>query len=420
MKKAPLSVIDRRTWKFIPSSFDHIAGFGTLLSQVAGFHRAVPSATLDKDSVVSPYKHIYYTCFSAKVNGFFGLFQNILSILFHRVYSLTIDFFAPFLYHTDIRSKGVFYIMKELRRRFDRFCLKNRNKGIPNLMMVIGIGNVITYILSVIDPSHVVYSLLCFSPTKVLHGQVWRLFSYIFTYLLDASSWGVLLAAVSLYCCYQFGKILENYWGTLRFNLYYLVGLLMTDLAALLMGYPATASALNLSLFLAVATIAPDLRVYLMFILPLKLKYLAWVYLGVTAWNVVQMLLSYSLLRFYWLMPLVPLANYFLFFGKSCMNVLPGGNRVGARKFQFKRKSGGNSGNPNWASKYRSASGRRPGSGNHGEFKKVVDAPAYRHKCTVCGRTDVSNPELEFRYCSKCNGFYCYCQDHINNHVHIQ
>ena len=54
------------------------------------------------------------------------------------------------------------------------------------------------------------------------------------------------------------------------------------------------------------------------------------------------------------------------------------------------------------------------------DFKKVVDAPAYRHKCTVCGRTDVSNPELEFRYCSKCNGFYCYCQDHINNHAHIQ
>ena len=119
-------------------------GFGTLPSQVAGFHRAVPSATLDKDSVVSPYKHIYYTWFSAKVNGFCRLFQNILSILFYSVHSLTIDFSAPFLYHTDIRSKGVFYIMKELRKRFDRFCLKNRNKGIPNLMMVIGIGNVIT------------------------------------------------------------------------------------------------------------------------------------------------------------------------------------------------------------------------------------------------------------------------------------
>ena len=73
MKKCA-SVIDRRTWKFIPSSFDHIAGFGTLLSQVAGLHRAVPSTTLDKDSIVLPYKQIYYTRFSAKVNGFFGLF----------------------------------------------------------------------------------------------------------------------------------------------------------------------------------------------------------------------------------------------------------------------------------------------------------------------------------------------------------
>ena len=74
MKKAPLSVIDRRTWKFIPSSFDHIAGFGTLPSQVAGFHRGVPSATLDKDSVVLLYQHIYYTRFPAKVNTVRRLF----------------------------------------------------------------------------------------------------------------------------------------------------------------------------------------------------------------------------------------------------------------------------------------------------------------------------------------------------------
>ena len=59
--------------------------------------------------------------------------------------------------------------------------------------------------------------------------------------------------------------------------------------------------------------------------------------------------------------------------------------------------------NPNWAGAYRSKSGEKP----------------YRHKCTVCGRTDTDYPNLEFRYCSKCNGYYCYCIDHINNHVHI-
>ena len=77
--------------------------------------------------------------------------------------------------------------MKDLRKKFERFCLKNRNRGIPNLMLVIAIGNLIAYALSVIDPSKVVYRFLCFSSSKILQGQVWRLFTYVFTYLLDVS-----------------------------------------------------------------------------------------------------------------------------------------------------------------------------------------------------------------------------------------
>ena len=131
--------------------------------------------------------------------------------------------------------------MKDLRRRFERFCLKNRGKGIPNLMLVIAIGNLAVYMLSRIDPSNIVYSYLCFSRSAILRGQVWRLFSYIFTYLNDVRGAGLLLAAVSLFCYYQFGKILESYWGTFRFNLYYLTGLVLTDLAALLLGSGADA-----------------------------------------------------------------------------------------------------------------------------------------------------------------------------------
>ena len=88
--------------------------------------------------------------------------------------------------------------MKDLRRRFERFCLKNRGKGIPNLMLVIAIGNLAVYALSYIDPSNIVYSYLCFSRSAILRGQVWRLFSYIFTYLNDVGGVGLLLAAVSL------------------------------------------------------------------------------------------------------------------------------------------------------------------------------------------------------------------------------
>jgi hypothetical protein len=43
----------------------------------------------------------------------------------------------------------------------------------------------------------------------------------------------------------------------------------------------------------------------------------------------------------------------------------------------------------------------------------------YRHKCAVCGRTDIEYPDLEFRYCSRCNGYHCFCIDHINNHIHF-
>ena len=248
-----------------------------------------------------------------------------------------------------------------------------------------------------------VYRFLCFSSSKILQGQVWRLFTYVFTYLLDVSGGYLLLAVVSLFCYYQFGKMLENYWGTCRFNLYYLTGVLLTDLAGLLLGYSVTSTDLNLSLFLAIATLAPDTRVLLMMFIPVKMKYMAWVYLGFTALNVI-LLLPAGLFSFYWLMPLVPLLNYFLFFGSDIQNLFPDSWRYRRPKQHKTAYPSGAKPNANWAAGYQSKTGERP----------------YRHKCTVCGRTDTDYPNLEFRYCSKCNGYYCYCMDHINNHVHIQ
>ncbi|MFR7742759.1 MAG: hypothetical protein ACLU3I_05300 [Acutalibacteraceae bacterium] len=86
--------------------------------------------------------------------------------------------------------------MKDLRRRFERFCLKNRGKGIPNLMLVIAIGNLVVYALSRVDPSNIVYSYLCFSRSAILRGQVWRLFTYVFTYLNDTAGIYLFLAVV--------------------------------------------------------------------------------------------------------------------------------------------------------------------------------------------------------------------------------
>jgi len=140
-----------------------------------------------------------------------------------------------------------------------------------------------------------------------------------------------------------------------------------------------------------------------MMFIPVKMKYMAWVYLGFTALNVI-LLLPAGLFSFYWLMPLVPLLNYFLFFGSDIQNLFPDSWRYRRPKQHKTAYPSGAKPNANWAAGYQSKTGERP----------------YRHKCTVCGRTDTDYPNLEFRYCSKCNGYYCYCMDHINNHTHIQ
>ncbi|MBR5823519.1 MAG: hypothetical protein IKY67_05205, partial [Paludibacteraceae bacterium] len=98
--------------------------------------------------------------------------------------------------------------------------------------------------------------------------------------------------------------------------------------------------------------------------------------------------------------------NYFLFFGADIKNVLPLSWRVKASRKKQKPKT--------YAPQQPA---RKPIQFPSGGAAQQV---AYNHKCTVCGRTDVSHPDLEFRYCSRCNGYHCYCQDHISNHTHIE
>ena len=127
------------------------------------------------------------------------------------------------------------------------------------------------------------------------------------------------------------------------------------------------------------------------------------------------MLTAYGLFPFS-LYPLVALANYFLFFGKDVLNLIPYSWRINTRRL-FRKG----------AAKTDSGSGTQPRpkvvpfptAGSYQAATAAVKAP-YTHKCTVCGRTDISDPDLEFRYCSRCNGYHCYCQDHISSHTHIQ
>ena len=105
--------------------------------------------------------------------------------------------------------------MKNLRRKFELYCYKNRSKGIPNLMLYIALGSAVVYIMSQISGNYFLYYLLCFDRNLILQGQVWRLITYPLTY----NAGNILLTAVALLCYYSLGRAMENIWGTIRFNL---------------------------------------------------------------------------------------------------------------------------------------------------------------------------------------------------------
>ena len=176
----------------------------------------------------------------------------------------------------------------------------------------------------------------------------------------------------------------------------------MMDIYCMLFGGAADVAYLNMSLFLAYATLFPDAHFLLFFIIPIK----AWIFALIDLVLVLFGLFSYPFP--YNLFSIISLANYFLFFGKDVLNVIPMSWRANAARL-LRRKP----------PVQKKAKVIRFDAGSYEASQATVKAP-YTHKCTVCGRTDVSNPELEFRYCSRCNGYYCYCQDHINNHTHIQ
>ena len=290
--------------------------------------------------------------------------------------------------------------MKNFRRSFERFCLRNQNKGIKNLMLYICGGNAVVYLLSIIAQNYSLYYMLCFDRTLILRGQIWRLFTYPLT--MQAGIGGglnILLVALVLFCYYSLGTVIERRWGTLKFNLFYLSGVVMMDIFC--MFFPncrASVSYLNMSLFLSYATMFPDATFLLYMIIPIKAWLFALIDLVLVAIGIFQNPFPTNFF------PIIALANYFLFFGSDVLNLLPMKWRLKLRKLFHTKSSTG---------------------GPKVIHFKVSSQPKqekkeYNHRCTVCGRTDVTNPELEFRYCSRCKGYYCYCQDHINNHAHIE
>ena len=288
--------------------------------------------------------------------------------------------------------------MKKLYDGVQRFCAAHPRFGIPNLMRVIVIGNVAVYVLMLLTQANDANALsfLTFNLNALLHGEVWRLVTFVF--VPAYSSPFALL--ISLYFYYWIGSTLERQWGTAKFNLYYISGALLTVLgvvlASLITGNPYLTAAgtgyVNLSMFFAFTFLFPDTTVLLFFILPVKMKWLAYLDGALFAFDIIKAIGAHN-----WagvVLPIVALLNFAVF-------IWPEVHYLKERaKYQNSRKT----------VQFRQAQQQQA---------KQAQQQGYRHKCAVCGRTDTDYPDLQFRYCSKCVGYHCFCQDHIFNHVHF-
>ena len=260
--------------------------------------------------------------------------------------------------------------------------------AIPGLMRFVIIGTAVAYVLYLINPQYLSYLYL--DPQLVLKGQVWRLITFIF---IPTNAGNPFFLLISLYFYYFIGKMLEERWGAFRFNVFYFTGILCAILASFLLGIYGVPDYLNETLFLAFATLFPEITVLIFFIIPVKVKWLGWL-------SAVMLLIQFITgagwrYRVYILFSLF---NYFLFFGPELYRII----RSWIRRESYYKKS----------NLYQRPQPSRPGTGN-------VTRVAF-HRCHICGKTELDDPNMEFRYCSQCGGNYEYCMDHLYNHEHIQ
>ncbi len=283
----------------------------------------------------------------------------------------------------------------KLERKYGRY-------GIENLTMYIIISYVLGYALMYINPGAL--SMLSLNVTKILQGQVWRLITWIVYPPSTSSPLWFVIAILFFY--YPISASLEHTWGKFKFTLYILSGMIFTMIAAFILhfvmggvldglgGIIFSTYYISLSIFLAYSLTYPDMTVLLMFVIPVKMKWMSIVYAALVIYDVARYFMNGA-----WFMALpiiASLLNFVIFFlGTRDFNRY--NPKEIHRKNEFKRAVNG-------------GSKTVPFPGNSNAVTK--------HKCAVCGRTEKDDPNLEFRFCSKCNGNYEYCQDHLYTHIH--
>ena len=280
--------------------------------------------------------------------------------------------------------------LNKMERKFGRYAIHNLTKY---MIGCYAIGYILLYAGNLFGFSITGY--LTLSPYHILHGQIWRIVSWL---LIPPPTSNLVFVLIMLLFYYSLGETLERTWGAFRYNVYILGGVLFTVIGAFLLYFMMGASPflsmaysmafstyyINLSIFLAFAANYPDMQVLFMMIIPMKMKWLAVLDIAY---------LLYDMVKGGWGIRTVILASLlnFIIYFLSTRNYQRISPKEIHRKQQFQRAV-----HPKMA----------PG--------------VTKHKCAVCGRTEKDGDDLEFRFCSKCNGNYEYCKDHMFTHKHIQ
>ena len=277
--------------------------------------------------------------------------------------------------------------LNSLERKIGKYAIRN-------LSLYIIISYIIGYILALTGS----VEFISLNPYYITQGQIWRIITWI---IVPPSSLDI-FTIIMLYFFYSIGTALERTWGAFRYNVYIFSGIVFTVLGAVLLYVISTAGGLdgvsagylvsrgfstyyiNLSIFLAFAATYPNIQVLLFFVIPVKVKWLAYIDAAILLY---QFATSGSAGRIAIVMSLL---NFLVFFFTTR---------------DFKRVS------PSEIYRKRA-------------YRKAAKASAHRtitkHKCAICGRTEEDGPDLEFRFCSKCNGNYEYCNEHLFTHRHVE
>lgn len=303
--------------------------------------------------------------------------------------------------------------MSKWEKKFGKYAVKN-------ISLVLILCYVAGYAISFINGEFLGY--LTLDPYAILHGQIWRLFTWIVIppSSLNPSSLGIFTTFIMLFFYYNIGTSLENTWGTWRYNVYLVQGMFFTVIGSFVWlavlyltggGSSADADAvavlsrlgssffstyyINMSILLAFAATFPNVQILLMFVIPVKVKWLGILYGVMLAYDFIVSGGVYSLDGYPFDVGLInriaiasSLLNFVIFFVTSR-------SRIHMTPRQIKRRV---------------------------EFKQDIrrNSKITKHKCAVCGQTEDDDPMLEFRFCSKCNGNYEYCQQHLFTHTHVK